>query len=142
MLPIVIPGALLQFSAMNISVLEQWKRKYLKETREKYWHSAMLLFVLQQRIQRYGFKCLKKNEEGAIKLPATVALGDKAKNVPESTLNIFEDDLRIKTFREIRYEEANDIGYLHFDFYNGAMSTGQCNRLQQAFIAARQRKQK
>ena len=33
------------------------------------------------------------------------------------------------TFREIAYEEHGGVGYLHFDFYNGAMSTEQCRRL-------------
>ncbi|MEP6597235.1 MAG: enoyl-CoA hydratase-related protein [Ginsengibacter sp.] len=87
-------------------------------------------------------QCLKKNEEGSIKLPAAIALGDKAKSIPVSTINIFENDLSIKTFLEIKYEEANDVGYLYFDFYNGAMSTEQCHRLQQAFIAAKQRNTK
>jgi putative two-component system protein, hydrogenase maturation factor HypX/HoxX len=87
-------------------------------------------------------RCLKKNKEGSIKLPAAIVLGDKTKIISESALNIFEDDNNTKTFREIKYEEANEVGYLHFDFYNGAMSTEQCSRLQQAFIAARQRNTK
>ncbi len=84
-------------------------------------------------------QCLKKKEEGSIKLPAAIALGNKANNIQDSTLHIFKDDHSIKTFREIRYEEANDVGYLHFDFYNGAMSTEQCHRLLQAFVEAKQR---
>lgn len=87
-------------------------------------------------------QCLKKNEEGAIKLPAAITLEDKAKNIPESMLNILEDDVKTKTFREIRYEETDEVGYLYFDFYNGAMGTEQCNRLQKAFIAAKQRNTK
>ena len=87
-------------------------------------------------------RCLKKNEEGAIKLPAAIVLGEEAKNIPQSLLNIFEDDNYVKTFREIKYEEANDVGYIYFDFYNGAMSTEQCSRLQQAFIEAKQHKTK
>jgi putative two-component system hydrogenase maturation factor HypX/HoxX len=82
-------------------------------------------------------QCLKKKEDGSIKLPATIALGDKANDIPVSEINIFEDNLCEKTFREIKYEEAKGIGYLHFDFYNGAMSTTQCNRLREAFITAR-----
>ena len=31
--------------------------------------------------------------------------------------------------REIRYEAEGGVGYLHFAFYNGAMSTAQCERL-------------
>jgi putative two-component system hydrogenase maturation factor HypX/HoxX len=30
---------------------------------------------------------------------------------------------------EIRYYEIGEVGYLHFDFYNGAMNTQQCRRL-------------
>ena len=43
------------------------------------------------------------------------------------------------TFREIAYEEHAGVGYLHFDFYNGAMSTEQCRRLHQAYLFARSR---
>lgn len=87
-------------------------------------------------------QCLKKNEESAIKLPAAIVLGYKARNIPESLLNIFKDDPNSKTFREIKYEEADEVGYLHFAFYNGAMSTEQCTRLREAFIAAKQRNTK
>ena len=45
------------------------------------------------------------------------------------------------TFREIAYEEHAGVGYLHFDFYNGAMSTEQCRRLHQAYRYARSRRQ-
>ena len=41
------------------------------------------------------------------------------------------------TFREISYEEHAGVGYLHFDFYNGAMSTDQCRRLRDAYRYAR-----
>jgi putative two-component system protein, hydrogenase maturation factor HypX/HoxX len=35
--------------------------------------------------------------------------------------------------------EDGAVGYLHFEFHNGAMSTAQCRRLQAAFAAARRR---
>jgi len=41
--------------------------------------------------------------------------------------------------QDIRYEEAGSVGYLHFDFYNGAMGTIACERLLAAYEAARQR---
>jgi putative two-component system hydrogenase maturation factor HypX/HoxX len=44
------------------------------------------------------------------------------------------------TLRDIVYEEAADVGYLHFDFYNGAMSTEQCQRLRDAYRYARSRR--
>ena len=37
------------------------------------------------------------------------------------------------TWREISYEERDGVGYLEFDFYNGAMSTDQCRRLREAY---------
>ena len=45
------------------------------------------------------------------------------------------------TFREITYDERDGVGYLHFDFYNGAMSTDQCRRLLEAYRYAAARPQ-
>ncbi len=45
------------------------------------------------------------------------------------------------TYREITYAEQAAVGYLHFDFYNGAMSTEQCNRLRAAYAYARSRRE-
>lgn len=80
---------------------------------------------------------LRQHPHG-IKLPATLALGDKVNTLPDSNLSPFNDYQGQATFREIWYEEKGEVGYLHFDFYNGAMSTDQCRRLQQAFKAAKQ----
>jgi putative two-component system protein, hydrogenase maturation factor HypX/HoxX len=44
------------------------------------------------------------------------------------------------TWREISYEESDGVGYLSFDFYNGAMSTEQCRRLREAYLYARSRR--
>ena len=46
-----------------------------------------------------------------------------------------------QTFREIAYEEQGGVGYLYFDFYNGAMSTDQCRRLLDAFRHAAARRE-
>nr|VFK58784.1 MAG: Enoyl-CoA hydratase/carnithine racemase [Candidatus Kentron sp. UNK]VFK68569.1 MAG: Enoyl-CoA hydratase/carnithine racemase [Candidatus Kentron sp. UNK] len=43
------------------------------------------------------------------------------------------------TYNEIWYHEENEVGYLAFDFYNGAMDTEKCHRLRDAFIAAKKR---
>lgn len=41
------------------------------------------------------------------------------------------------TYREIWYsEEHNQVGYLYFDFYEGAMGTEQCLRLRDAVVEA------
>lgn len=81
---------------------------------------------------------LKRNVEGAIKLPATIVLGEKSQNIPNNDLTPFEKKEGL-TFQEIRYEEESKIGYIHFDFYNGAMDTEQCNRLRETIIEAKKR---
>jgi putative two-component system hydrogenase maturation factor HypX/HoxX len=76
--------------------------------------------------------------EPSFKLPATQALGKRLAHVPEIPLALNQMYDR-RTFREIWYEERQAVGYLHFDFYNGAMSTEQCQRLRETFRLVRQR---
>jgi len=72
------------------------------------------------------------------KLPATHALADLVGDVPESDPGVLPAK-RTGTWQDIAYEEAENVGFLHFDFYNGAMSTEQCVRLREAFLAAARR---
>lgn len=74
-----------------------------------------------------------RNSEHSFKLPAVQVLFDEAEALPE----IVADG---KTgYQEICYEEAGQVGYLWFSFYNGAMSTEQCQLLRAAYIEAKQR---
>ncbi|MGD9657668.1 MAG: enoyl-CoA hydratase-related protein [Methylocystis sp.] len=73
-----------------------------------------------------------------VKLPATHVLGPLLRGVPEKPLPI-DAPVDHRTFREIVYREEDKVGYLSFDFYNGAMSTTQCKRLRDAFLYARSR---
>ena len=59
----------------------------------------------------------------------------------DSRIGIIEFDAQTtyRSWREIRYVERNQVGYLYFDFYNGAMSTEQCRRLRDAYLDARTR---
>jgi putative two-component system protein, hydrogenase maturation factor HypX/HoxX len=75
---------------------------------------------------------------GEFKLPATMALGGELAT-PEMRAPLHAPDLAGRTFRELAYEEHAGVGYLHFDFYNGAMSTDQCRRLLDAYHYARER---
>ncbi len=84
---------------------------------------------------------LKKKNQGTrtfFKLPATLILEGLMTDVPEVTVPL-ELPLGCQTFREIWYEEKNQVGYLHFPFYNGAMSTDQCIRLRNAYLYAKNR---
>jgi putative two-component system hydrogenase maturation factor HypX/HoxX len=73
------------------------------------------------------------------KLPATLALelAGIELSAPVSDVAL---DARLPagdTYREITYEQQAGVGYLRFDFYNGAMSTDQCLRLREAYAHAR-----
>ncbi|NMG73919.1 hydrogenase maturation protein [Aromatoleum diolicum] len=74
------------------------------------------------------------------KLPATVAFVAEAAELPELAVPLLRDadDTR---WSELRYRESPDgtVGFLAFDFYNGAMATDQCRRLVAAIDFARRR---
>ena len=76
------------------------------------------------------------------KLPATraLALAGPRFDAPEIPVAVDAPLSAGQTYREIAYEEEGGVGYLHFDFYNGAMSTEQCRRLHEAFLLARSRR--
>jgi putative two-component system protein, hydrogenase maturation factor HypX/HoxX len=76
------------------------------------------------------------------KLPATRALARAGVtlDVPEVGVPLHAPIPLDHTWREISYEEADGVGYLSFDFYNGAMSTEQCRRLREAYLYARSRR--
>ncbi len=94
------------------------------------------------RFEQSGVACELCDQEycvvGGVKLPATKVLGPLLRGVPEKPLPL-DAASDHRTFREIVYREEGQVGYLSFDFYNGAMSTEQCNRLRDAFLHARSR---
>jgi putative two-component system hydrogenase maturation factor HypX/HoxX len=94
------------------------------------------------RLAQAGIGCQLCDAElcpvAGIKLPATQVLGPLLRGVPEAPLAI-DAPADHHSFREIVYTEEDEVGYLSFDFYNGAMSTSQCTRLRDAFLHARSR---
>jgi len=94
------------------------------------------------RLAQEGIGCELCDAEfcpaAGIKLPAAQILGPLLRGVPEVPIPI-DAPIDHRTFREIVYTEEDEIGYLSFDFYNGAMSTQQCYRLRDAFLDARAR---
>ncbi len=81
---------------------------------------------------------VREKEKRAIKLPALRVLPELRGRVPELDLDPWEDT-DAETYREILYEEERGIGYIHFRFYNGAMSTEQCLRLLRTVRHAKRR---
>jgi putative two-component system hydrogenase maturation factor HypX/HoxX len=80
----------------------------------------------------------REGDTTAVKLPATRVLGDAAADIPVAPAPVlpWRDD---STWQDIAYEEHEEVGYLGFDFHNGAMSTRDCVRLRDAFRAAAER---
>jgi putative two-component system hydrogenase maturation factor HypX/HoxX len=69
---------------------------------------------------------------GQIKLPATTLLGKRLRGVPDSPPPAGTEPER-PAYQPVRYRRTGPVGWLAFDFYNGAMSAGHCRRLLAAF---------
>jgi len=80
----------------------------------------------------------KDPEDGyPFKLPATQVLHETAAGLPESPMPLW--DAGGGTFQDIAYRESDGVGYLSFDFYNGAMGVAECERLLAAYRTALER---
>ena len=80
----------------------------------------------------------RESGEPGFKLPAAMVLPELAGSLPDQALPVLPQR-REGTYQDIGYEERDGVGYLHFPFYNGAMSTCDCLRLRDAFVAASRR---
>lgn len=90
---------------------------------------AVWISTLQERC--------RGNRRG-LKLPAAQVLA-KAITLPGELPGTFAKCKLVGSHHEIWYEEFAGVGYLHFGFHNGAMSTEQCQRLRRAFQLAKAR---
>jgi putative two-component system hydrogenase maturation factor HypX/HoxX len=81
--------------------------------------------------------------ERFFKLPATqaLALAGLEPQPPDIPAAVHASLPADQAYREIAYAEHDGVGYLRFEFYNGAMSNGQCQRLLDAYRYARRREQ-
>ncbi|MGW5849029.1 enoyl-CoA hydratase-related protein [Streptomyces sp. NPDC055254] len=70
-----------------------------------------------------------------LKLPATLALGDRLPALPELPADP-EAAAEGRTWSDIGYREEGQAGFLSFSFPGGAMSTERCRRLLDAYRAA------
>jgi putative two-component system hydrogenase maturation factor HypX/HoxX len=101
-------------------------------------HGAILRGTRDGAVWITHLKLVAGPDERTFKLPATMVLGGRTDDVPEAPVDDFAAG-DAGTWREIWYEEDGAVGYLHFDFYNGAMSPPQCERLRRAFDEATRR---
>lgn len=86
-------------------------------------------------------KAAPEGDQPTLKLPAAQVPGEGLADVPESSIAIDAPDAG-PTWREIRYEQRDEVGVLHFAFHNGAMSTPQCQRMLAAIRFAKSRPSK
>ncbi len=68
---------------------------------------------------------VREERDKALKLPATHVFAAESAALPTAS-----------GYAPIRYEEEGSVGYLHFTFYNGAMSAAQCAALRAAYAQA------
>jgi putative two-component system protein, hydrogenase maturation factor HypX/HoxX len=68
---------------------------------------------------------VREEREEALKLPASHVFAEESADLPAAS-----------GYAPIRYEEDGPVGFLHFAFYNGAMSTAQCEALRAAYAEA------
>jgi putative two-component system hydrogenase maturation factor HypX/HoxX len=68
---------------------------------------------------------VREERDQALKLPATHVFAAESAALPETP-----------GYAPIRYQEDGPVGFLHFAFYNGAMSTAQCEALRAAYTEA------
>ncbi len=71
------------------------------------------------------------DRQDSFKLPTAHAFPAETQSLPELTV-AFDAPEGSSGWQEIRYEAQDGVGSLHFPFYNGAMSTAQCTRLNAA----------
>jgi putative two-component system hydrogenase maturation factor HypX/HoxX len=89
------------------------------------------------RATRDGAVWIGHVKRSGLKLPTTVAFAAEVAALPERGAELWRD--AADDGAELRYREAGAVGFLSFDFYNGAMSTAQCRRLLAAIDFARTR---
>lgn len=82
---------------------------------------------------------LKPKGPETFKLPARHVLAQRLAGVPVLDSSIARQPFNERVYQPIRYQEFGHIGELTFEFYNGAMSTEQCQRLVAALRWAKAR---
>ncbi|WP_180697955.1 hydrogenase maturation protein [Pseudomonas crudilactis] len=77
--------------------------------------------------------------EETFKQPARHLLAEQLANVPVLDWSIATQPFSEEAYQPLRYRESGIVGELTFEFYNGAMSTEQCQRMVAALRWAKSR---
>jgi len=82
---------------------------------------------------------LKPKGPETFKLPARHVLAQRLAGIPVLDSSVARQPFNERVYQPIRYQEFGHVGELTFEFYNGAMSTEQCQRLVAALRWAKAR---
>ncbi|GGK51407.1 Methionyl-tRNA formyltransferase [Pseudomonas koreensis] len=77
--------------------------------------------------------------EETFKQPARHVLAGQLAGVPSLDWSIASQPFNDEAYQPLRYRESGHVGELTFEFYNGAMSTEQCQRMVEALRWAKAR---
>ncbi|WDE03718.1 hydrogenase maturation protein [Thalassomonas viridans] len=133
------PGVLDDFFGMGVYLFGAHPEPVLKADGPKkviaQRDGAICVSTLDGAIWISHMKQQKEAGKSYFKLPAAQVLAEHLEGLPELKLPPLVAH-KIKTYKEISYREADRVGYLYFNFHNGAMGTEQCQRLLTAYKAA------
>lgn len=100
---------------------------------------AVLVAAGDQSLWIGSLKRKARPGEETFKLPARHVLAEALADIPVLDSSIANQMFDEQAYQPIRYREAGHVGELTFEFYNGAMSTEQCQRLVAALRWAKTR---
>ena len=100
---------------------------------------AVLVAAGDQSVWVGSLKPKAQPGEETFKLPARHVLAGRLAGVPVLDSSIAQQAFNAQAYQPIRYREYGPVGELTFEFYNGAMSTEQCQRLVAALRWAKAR---
>lgn len=100
---------------------------------------AVLVAAGDQSVWVGSLKRKARPGEETFKLPARHVLAERLAGVPVLDSSIAHQAFNEQAYQPIRYRECGHVGELTFEFYNGAMSTEQCQRLAAALSWAKAR---
>ncbi|QHD06919.1 hydrogenase maturation protein [Pseudomonas sp. R76] len=100
---------------------------------------AVLVAAGDQSLWIGSLKRKARPGEETFKLPARHVLAEALADIPVLDSSIANQMFDEQAYQPIRYREAGHVGELTFEFYNGAMSTEQCQRLVAALRWAKAR---
>lgn len=95
-------------------------------------HGAICRAAVDGAVWITHLRAKSSDNEVSFKLPATMVLANELNNVLECRIPLLYAGT-VETYKDIWYREHDKVVYLYFEFYNGAMSTTQCERLNEAF---------